>query len=238
MRRFIETMHIRSIVNSDTVAPEHLFVFKDLLGANSDGSANETLFGQTTYLGRNAHSLQSCADIKLLAPFTVHHFDSVSYSHLRECYQSFLPDVDVLEIPQLCRRYKSAMWWSQRINSSLYPKKTSAYIQACWVGEDGKISNSSELCVGRIEYFFCQKLLVGNDYIDINMANVKWCQEHSAKQKYSNPVEIWCSGLFKPFGPGTFMPVERIKEICIACNISIDGEEVIAVNPMQKKVFL
>ena len=63
----------------------------------------------------------------------------------------------------------------------------------------------------------------------------KWFQEHSAKQKYSSPVEIWCSGLFKPFGPATFMPVERIKEICIACDISINGEEVIAVNPMQKR---
>ena len=46
----------------------------------------------------------------------------------------------------------------------------------------------------------------------------------------------WYSGLFKPFGPATFMPVERIKEICIACDISINGEEVIAVNPMQKGV--
>ena len=70
------------------------------------------------------------------------------------------------------------------------------------------------------------------------MARVKWFQEHSAKQKYSSPVEIWYSGLFKPFGPATFMPVERIKEICIACDISINGEEVIAVNPMQKGVLV
>ena len=165
MRRFIETMHIRSIVNSGTVAPEHLFAFKDLLGAKNGGSANETLFGQTTYLGRNINSLQNCADVKLLPPFTVHHFDSVSHSHLRVCYQSFLPEVDVLEIPQLCQKYKSAMWWSQRISSSLYPKKASELIQACWIGEDGKISNSSEPYVGRIEYFFFQRLLVGNDYM-------------------------------------------------------------------------
>ena len=88
--------------------------------------------------------------------------------------------------------------------------------------------------VGRIEYFSCQRLLVGNDYIDINMARVKWFEEHSAKQKYSSPVETWCSGLFKPFGPATFMPVERIKEICIACDISLMVKKY-SVNPMQKR---
>ena len=239
MRRFIETMHIRSIVNTDTVAPEHLFVFKDLLGTNSGGSANETLFGQTTYLGRNANSLQNCVDVKLLPPFTVHHFDSISHSNLRICYQSFLPDVDLLEVPQLCQKYKSAVWWSQRINSSVYPKKALTCIQAYWIGEDGAISNdSSELCAGRVEYFFSQRLLVGNDYIDINMAHVKWFQEHNARKEYLNPVEIWCSGLFKPFGPASFIPVEKIQEVCITCDISMNGEVVTAINPIKKKVFL
>lgn len=60
-------MNIRSFVNSDTVASEHLSVFKDLLGSKGGGSANKTIFGQTTYLGGNLNPFQNFIDIKLLA---------------------------------------------------------------------------------------------------------------------------------------------------------------------------
>lgn len=92
--------------------------------------------------------------------------------------------------------------------------------------------------LGRIEYFFSQRILVGNDYADINMAHIKWFQEHDAREKYLNPVQIWCSGLFKPFGPASFIPVEKIQEVCLSCDVSINDEVVIAINPIKKRVFL
>ena len=71
------------------------------------------------------------------------------------CYQTFLPTVDVLEIPWLCHKYKSAMWWSQYLISSKYPKKALVCIIANWIGEEGPItSDTSKLCAGRTEYFF------------------------------------------------------------------------------------
>ena len=70
------------------------------------------------------------------------------------------------------------------------------------------------------------------------MAHIKWFQEHSAREKYLNPVEIWCSGLFKPFSPASFIPVEKIQEVCIMCDVSINDEVVTAINPKKKKVFL
>ena len=110
MRRFIENMHIRSLVNPDMVGLEQ---FKDLLGANCAGSATDTLFGKTTFLTGNfinLVSLQTNVNVTLLSPFVLHSFDSVSLSHLRTYYQIFVPDV---KIPQLCHKYRTAKWWSQ-----------------------------------------------------------------------------------------------------------------------------
>ena len=44
-----------------------------------------------------------------------------------------------------------------------------------------------------------------------------------------------CSGLFKPFSCASFIPVEKIQEACIICDVSINGEVVTAINPIKKK---
>ena len=111
MRRFIENMHIRSLANLDMVGSEHLFIFRDSLGAKSGGSASDTLFGQTAFLTSNftnLTSLQTNVNVTLLSPFILYTFDSVSLSYLRTCYQTFIPDVDFLEIPQLCCKHRTA----------------------------------------------------------------------------------------------------------------------------------
>ena len=111
MRRFIENMHIRSLVNPNMVGLERLPICKDLLGANCAGSATDALFGETTFLTgnfTNLASLQTNINVTLLSPFALHSFDSVSLSHLRTCYRTFVPDVNILEIPQLCHKYRTA----------------------------------------------------------------------------------------------------------------------------------
>lgn len=69
------------------------------------------------------------------------------------------------------------------------------------------------------------------------MVCVKWFQEHLLRNRYCKPVEIWYSGLFKPFGPASFMPVQNIQEVCVTCEVSINDELVTAVNPIRKRVF-
>jgi len=162
MRRFIENMHIKSKVNTDSFPPEHLSLLSSLLGARSGGTANKTLFGQSIFVSDEYVSLQEYANVKLSPPFVLHYFDSVLLSYLRLCYQKIIPDVDVLEVPQLCRRYKYATWWSQHLNSS---KKTPLCVLAKWIGGDGEINCDNEICAGIVKYFFNQRLLVGNDYV-------------------------------------------------------------------------
>ena len=52
------------------------------------------------------------------------------------------------------------------------------------------------------------------------------------------PVEIWCNDLYKPCGPATFMPLEKIKEVCVTCELMLSNEQVLAINPIGKNFFL
>ena len=57
-------------------------------------------------------------------------------------YLAFLPDVDLLEVPQICCKYKNAMWCSQHLKAS---NKASICILAKWVGENVHRKTQSEI---------------------------------------------------------------------------------------------
>ena len=118
------------------------------------------------------------------------------------------------------------------------PKKVSVCITANWIGENGQITDdASKICAGRIEFFFSQRLILANEhFVEVSMAHVKWFQEHNARHDFMEPVEIWYN-MFKPFGLASFIPIEKICETCITCNLLMDGESVIAINPMRKKIL-
>ena len=144
-------------------------------------------------------------------------------------------------MPQLCRKYKAARWWSQHLTGSEYPAKMSTCIVANLVGTDSCIAEDSRLtCAGCVECFFSQRLQVGdnlNNYVETKMAFVKWFEEHSARYSLMKPVEIR-STMFKLIDPACFIPVTKITDMCITCSFSLSGEIVTAVNPMRKKIFL
>ena len=86
MRRFIENVRIRSLAIQHTVDPEHLVIFKNLMGPRSLGSATDTLFEETTFLASsftNLTSLQDIVSVTLLSPSVLYTFDSVKVSYLR-----------------------------------------------------------------------------------------------------------------------------------------------------------
>jgi len=90
--------------------------------------------------------LQDHIVVKLLPPYVIHNFDNVTFIYLQRHYQKVFPDVDILEIPWLCNKYKAAQWWSQHLKSSCSKK---ALLCTYWVWEDGNITdNSHNLCAG------------------------------------------------------------------------------------------
>jgi len=51
------------------------------------------------------------------------------------------------------------------------------------------------------------------------MAHVKWFQEHNARYELLKPAEIWHDDLFKPLGPASYIPIEKIQEVCVTCRL-------------------
>ena len=110
---------------------------------------------------------------------------------------------------------------------------------AYWVGTNGNIAtNCQDLCVGAVEYFFSQRIICWNTIQrSKTMSKVKWFQEHSARTSIIKPVEIWCKNIFKPYGPASFMPVIQINQVCVACEITVNREPVLFINPVRRKLF-
>ena len=160
MRRFIESVQIRSLANSSTIGSEHFPIFEKLTGPTSGGSAADTLFGETTFLAgsfTNLSSLQGNGNVALLSLFVLYRLDDAAVPYLRVCYSAIVPNVNILEILQLCCKYRTARWWSQYLKSSEYPAKISCCILANWAGENGQITDDSTVVsAGRVEYFIAR----------------------------------------------------------------------------------
>ena len=70
------------------------------------------------------------------------------------------------------------------------------------------------------------------------MAKIKWLQDHPEKSRLPEPVKIFCNDMFKSHGPASFMPIVRIYDTCVSCEIEINNETVLAINPCRSKIFL
>jgi len=164
MRRFIENMYIRSLASSDILASDSTechSLFYTLLNSKAVDASSETIFDQKTFLsgyftaGDSLDNIAFNCPVKLLPPSALYLFDNNSFMNLKACYAHYLPDVDLLEIPQLCSKYTMAQWWSHHLRSSKHTEKFTC-ILADWIGSDGRISENNSLCAGRIEYFLAK----------------------------------------------------------------------------------
>ena len=181
LRHFTDNMHVRSLANNVSNLSSDNLLFQKLLGSKTIGASSETLFEQEIYSSTNLDNLLSLPEItvtqsmqyfdksfiKFLPPYSLNRFDSDEVSCLRSCYLTFLPHINPLDIPQLCRKYKCIQWWSERLHSYKLHKgdRQSTCIQAFWVGNNGNIDvTCSNLNAGRIEYFFSQNLMIEDEY--------------------------------------------------------------------------
>lgn len=120
MRRFIETMHIRSLASNDILSSESTecrSLFYTLLNSKAADASSKTIFEQKTFLsgyfttaGDSLDEITFDCPVKLLPPSKLHLFDNNSLRNLKACYTHYLPDVDLLEVPQFCCKYLMAQW--------------------------------------------------------------------------------------------------------------------------------
>ena len=70
------------------------------------------------------------------------------------------------------------------------------------------------------------------------MAHINWYQNHPEKYKLPEPIQVWCSSLYKSFGPASFIPLMRIYQICASCEVKLNHERVLLINPVRNNFFL
>ena len=258
MRRFSENMTVNSLLTREMLDSEHEYVFTKFLSSKISGTSSETLFGQVHSTSVNhehvsSHILLQSTNVvpsleyvcncqmKLLSPYRIQKFDDSHLNYLRTAYKTFLPEFNILETPQLYRKHTLAQWWSQQIgfvrHSGDNDKRVVIY--AHWIGSDGQITcNCDNLCAGEIQYYFSQRVKVGNDLQEVYMAHVNWYQGHPEKNKLPEPIQVWCSSLYKPFGPASFLLLMRIHQVCASVEVELNCEKVLFVNPIRNRLFL
>ena len=64
----------------------------------------------------------------------------------------------------------------------------------------------------------------------ICMAKVQWFEHPIESTTLQGQLQFWCATLTKPFGPASFLPVTRIKQVCISCELNIGTDTIIAVD--------
>ena len=254
MQKFVSDMHIKSLVNQTRLTLEQKSLFNTFIEVKSSSAFTETIYGQglsflnnfnINYILSLSSANLSCSlnfvddcPIKLIHPYKICKFDSDSLRYLQKSYQAFLPDVDDSEPLQLYCKHHIAEWWGMRLIKRDYQESKTIYFLAYWIGSDGNISyHSTNLSAGLIDFFFSQQLLIGSKLKEVIMIKVRWLQNHPEKNALKEPIQLWCSNLFKPFRPASFMPLMRLYEICAGCKIDFKGEHVLAINPIRKKVF-
>ena len=171
MKKFIDNMYIKSLANNDLTLNDHDDLFSSLLGPKCGGTASETVYGHrclSSYIDIGTVSNLAFNDIypsldyiencplQLLPPYVIQKFDSVALGYLHTSYQLFLPEVNPLEIPELYKKHRNIQWLSEQLNTKTHQNKFLC-VCAYWVGTNGNIAtNSQDLCVGEVEYFFSQ----------------------------------------------------------------------------------
>ena len=115
--------------------------------------------------------------------------------------------------------------------------KRSCYILAAWCGKDGHMDKTTEeLRPGHVmNYFQHNYTMLGNTKSHI-FAFVKWYQHYQSHHATSS--QVWCANLYEPFGPASFLLVQRIHSQFVAASTKLNDESVLYICPLQQKVFL
>ena len=114
--------------------------------------------------------------------------------------------------------------------------KRSCYILAAWCGKDGHVDiSTTELRPGQVMYYFQHNYTMTGNTKSYIFAFVKWYQRHQCHHPQSR--KVWCSKLYEPFGPASFLPVQRIHSQFVAASTKLNDEKVLYICPLQQKVF-
>lgn len=259
-QRAVEIQLMRKFTSSQYVNDLHWpvafqSVFKPLLTrlvSKQSGSLHEQSLSEHDHLSRDVIqcSLLSIGPVRTsgeiansvlmytcCGPCSRDTIDPDVLSHLKKCYKTIFDKLDENSVTCHFQRYACCKFNGDLFGSQMSRGDRSAFVLARWCKLGGVIDTSgSDLRPGVIDYFIKQNVSVNGHYETCILAAVHWFQEHPSRHSLGAPVEVWCKDLFEREGDATFIPVQRIHGKFIPAIDLINGEHVLVVCPLARKL--
>ena len=181
----------------------------------------------------------SCANslYKCCGPSFRDHLDAGSLIHLKKCYGAMFNGVEEDSVTSYFERFTACTFNGDLLGSCKSRSDRSAFILARWCKLGGTIDSSGgDLRPGVIDYFMKQNVKVSGQYAPCILASVRWFQAHPSRHSLGAPVEVWCKDLFELERDAKFMPVQRIYGKFIPALETVEGENVLVVCPLPRKL--
>ena len=251
MRKFTSNQSMKDIPHPDLFQER----FKPLLsrltskqsGTLQEGSSNEDdkSFSQVIHASRlsigpvQRGDQWSCAESLFMCcgPSSRDCFDASDLCHLKQCYSAIFNGVDEDSVTPYFERFAACKFNGDQLGSSKSRSDRSAFITARWCKLGGTIDSSgADLRPGVVDFFMKQNGIVNGQYLSCILASVHWFQAHPSRHALGAPVEVWCKDLFEPEGNASFIPVQRIHGKFIPALDIVEGENVLVVCPLPRKL--
>ena len=252
MRKFLLDLKVQELVSTEPFDTSLQHLLRNLLERKQVGSAQGTheLYTQSESAS-NVHlpqqQISPSADylnltrITCVPPYTMEMINPDSVEYLKQAYSTVLPNINLSQVPSLYQCYREIEVGGERIGSTRSRLDRSCFIQAHWVQVGGQINTPpTEFCLrpGIIDYFCQQRLLVGSSSQSVLMACVRWLQPHPSRSLFGSPHEVWSYNVFEPYGPASYMPIQRVHNQFVSCKIELSGEHVLVVCPLPRKIYM
>ena len=166
------------------------------------------------------------------------HLDDDDVEVLANTYKTFFPTFTVDDVPRLFDKYESIQLAGVKYGSGMSRLNRSSYVLARWAGRfNGEIDiTGSDLRPAFVKYFVRQIISFDGSSYSFCFARVVWFQAHPSRyllgQSTVSP-QLWCRNSFEPFGPSSFLPVQRITDKFVAGYGEVNRETVMYVLPLR-----
>ena len=253
MRHFVQEMEISKLHIRDENYTAHSIVQELDQTAAVVGTLNDMLAqNSTSHLEiQTASRLPACKVNRMiwhcLEPFDLVgvsneiFLDESSIAYLIESYKVLYNQAaNYQQISFYAKKHSKMKFGNNVYGSQQSQSKRSSFILAAWCGRDGKVDiNTVDLRPGRVLYYIKHCLTIGQNVVPHVFAFVQWYQHHSLQQNVvTTRMETWCANLFEPFGPASFLPVQRIQSQFVAAFNSMNDEDTLYVCPIPQKTFI
>ena len=181
----------------------------------------------------------------ILSPVKNFTLDSNDVRYLKLVYSKLLniPDLSFLDVPQTVEKFDCVKIGNVVIGSAESRTTRNSYVLASWADKAGRIAGSADeapIRSGAVNFYFRQRVKVKTcnprapEKIHIYMfymARLNWYSEHPQKEAYGAHVQIWCNN-FDSFGPGSFLPIQRINSQFAGVKVNHQREQVLLVETL------